>query len=224
MRGKARYLSNNSGDCADDINLSTICNENEKKFLLWSKNLEDTITRLLQSVEYYDEFITQFIFDSKIFKKFNSFFTNFLTYLCVAITIDIGKLCSQDNELSLRKFLKFCEDNMNIFNNDISNLLVKNRGLMAKLEKQYKNQIFIPRNKIYGHSDELLLDNFEIDKYITQVSIDDLKNFSTISKDILSSIWYEYNHHKMCFRLKGYKDYKNLLRLVCAYCDESYLG
>ena len=71
------------------------------------------------------------MFNSKIFKKFNSFLTNYLTYLCVTITIDIGKLCSQDNELSLRKFLKFCKDNMNIFNKDISNLLVKNLVLIA---------------------------------------------------------------------------------------------
>lgn len=224
MRSKVKYLSKTPGDCATNIDISKINNENEIKFIQWTSILEDTITNLQQSVEYYDEFITQYVLDSKIFTKFHSFLNHFLMSLCLVISVDIGKLYSSDNDLCLFKYFKFCTDNNDIFKNDISNIIIKNRGLAAKLKTKYDTLFNTPRNKIYAHSDELLLKPNEVDKYISQVTMDDFKKFVEISKEILSSIWFEYNQHKMCFRLKGYKDYKKLLRLMCAHCDEDYVS
>ena len=69
-----------------------------------------------------------------------------------------------------------------------------------------------------------MLNPNEVDKYISQVTMDDFKKFVEISKEILSPIGFEYNQHKMCFWLKGYKDYKKLLRLMCAHFDEDYVS
>lgn len=100
MRGKAVFASKIKGECAGDIDIS-LCSENEKTFIAWAKVLQETITHLQQEIEYYDEFITYRILESKVYKKFNCFLTNYLTDLCIVMTVEIEKLCSSDNDLCL---------------------------------------------------------------------------------------------------------------------------
>ena len=216
MIAKIKYLSTKKGECADDIDLSKISNENEKIFLLWSKNLEDTITQLQQSVEYFQALSNLFMFKVKTLKKSYCFFFNLLSYLCIVITIDIGKLYSRTNGLCLCNYLKLCDSDLSCFNKGFNNIISENKKILVELENKYENKFKHPRNKIYGHSDKILLDEIAVDELIKKVSVKDMEFFVEQSKKILSSIWYAYNKHDMCFRFEGYDDYKNLLQLIFA--------
>ena len=214
MIAKIKYLSTKEGECADDIDLSKINNQNEKKFLLWSKNLEDTITRLQQSVEYFRELSNPIIFQTQILKKSYCFFFNLLSYLCIVITIDLGKLYSRKNSLCLYKYLNFCDNDSSYFKKEVNSMIFENKKILARLENKYEEEFKQPRNKIYGHSDKILLDEIAVDEMVKQVSVKDMELLVELSKKILSSIWYAYNEQAMCFRLEGHDDYKNLLQLI----------
>lgn len=214
MVGRIKYLSKICGECADDIGLTEITNENEKKFVIWCKVLEDTVTSLILSVNCYEEFIKCFVLESKIFNNYNTFLINYISNLCTSISIEIGKLCSEDNELSLYKLNKFCKSNNDLFKNCTPYTFRKCRDNISKLNKLYKEKMHQVRNKIYAHNDELLLDYEKTENALDNISFKDLRLFVTLSEETLSKLWKAYNNHKMCFRTKGFYDYRKVLNIL----------
>jgi hypothetical protein len=93
--------------------------------------------------------------------------------------MDIGKLCSDKNDLSLNKYKIFCCENATtIFNVNIDDLNENNKKKVSKLMKKYKEFIMTPRNKIYGHNGCILLDDLSVDKIVERVSVSDLTEYS----------------------------------------------
>ena len=205
----SEYESKIKGDCADDIEQSTINNEIVKKFLNWAKVLEDTITHLRQAIIYYKDF--SFIrINEKATKNFPSFLTNFRYSLCISITMLIGKLYSDENDLSLFKFNIFCRDNKDIlFTTDYD--FVKSQKMISRQYILYMQQIKDPRDKIYGHSGEMLLDSLLTQNTVGSVSTTDLMKYVDDGITYLSYIWKLYNGHDMCFRLEKHDDYKDII-------------
>jgi len=211
MRGNLEYLSDIKGDCADDIDLNSISNDTEKQFLCWTKVLEDTISHLQQTIRYYKIFLSKFA----LMSKYNCFFTNFLVNLCVAITMDIGKLCSDENDLSLNKYNKFCRDNANvIFKQSFNSNFENNRTLISELMKKYKELIMTPRNSIYGHNDKLQLEYHSVEQIVSRVSVSDLQKFVNLSKPVLFDTWMLYNSHSLCFEYKNSNDYEKIIEIL----------
>lgn len=220
MVGRIKYLSKICGECADDIDLKKITNESEKKFVLWCKVLEDTITSLKLSINCYEEFTECFLLESKIFNNYNTFLINYMSNLCTRISIEIGKLCSDENELSLNKFYKFCINNDGLFKYKTSYTFIKFRSNKSQLMRLYKENMFLIRNKIYAHNDELLLDYEKTENALGNISFEDLNKFVKLSEDILLKIWKAYNNHKMCFKLKDFYDYRKVLNILKKQCNE----
>lgn len=216
MRGNLEYSSDIKGDCADDIDLNSISNDIEKQFLCWTKVLEDTVSHLQQTIRYYKVFLKKFALRS----KYNCFFTNYLVNLCVAITMDIGKLCSDENDLSLNKYNKFCNDNSSIiFKQNFNSIFEKNRSSISKLMANYKDLIMTPRNKIYGHNGNLQLEHTVVDQVVSKVSISDLQKFLTLSKPVLFDTWKFYNNHSLCFEYKNSNDYEKIIEILEKNCN-----
>ena len=216
MRGNLEYLSDVKGDCADDIDLNSISSDIEKQFLCWTKVLEDTVSHLQQTIRYYETFLTKFVLRS----KYNCFFTNYLFDLCIAIAMDIGKLCSDENDLSLNKYNKFCNNNSSIiFKQDFNSIFEKNRSSISKLMTNYKDLIMTPRNKIYGHNGNLQLEHTVVDQVVSKVSISDLQKFVTLSEPVLFDTWKFYNNHSLCFEFKNSKDYEKIIEILEKNCN-----
>ena len=215
MRGTLEYLSDVKGDCADDINLDLISSDIEKKFVSWTKVLEDTVSHLNQSLKYYKVISRKHWSKSKLFSEYNCFFSNYMYTLCVAMTMDIGKLCSDENDLSLNKYNKFCFDNATtIFKRNIDGLYVNNQKNISKLIKNYKDLIMTPRNKIYGHNGSMQLETSSVDEAVDRVSISNLIQFASLSKSVLFETWKVYNNHSLCFEYKDSEDFKRLIDLI----------
>lgn len=192
--------------------LTIIENEIVKKFLNWAKVLEDTITFLRQAIIYYKDF--SFIrINENATKNFPSFLTNFRYSLCIAITMFIGKLYADENDLNLFKFNKFCNENKDmLFASHYD--FTKNQKMISEQYELYKQQIKDPRDKIYGHSDELLLDEVLTNDTVRGVGVYDLMEYAETGKAVLSYIWKLYNGHDMCFRLEKHDDYNDIIAFM----------
>lgn len=128
---------------------------------------------------------------------------------------DIGKLCSDENDLSLNKYNKFCFDNATtIFKHNIDGLYVNNQKNTSKLIKNYKDLIMTPRNKIYGHNGSMQLETSSVDEAVNRVSISNLIQFASLSKSVLFETWKVYNNHSLCFEYKDSEDFKKLIDLI----------
>lgn len=216
MRVDLEYLSNTKGDCADDIDLNLISTEEEKEFICWTKALEDTVSHLQQDVLYFKSFIFKFSLKSKIFKEYGCFFNNFLTDVCVSMTMDIGKLCAEKNDLCINKYFRFCKNNSAIiFKENVDLFLDKLRkDTISQLKNKYEELIRIPRNQIYGHSGKIWLTPTEAENETKKVWIRDLQWFVTISKKFLTEIWKKYNGHLLCFEYKNSNDYEKIIEIL----------
>ena len=211
------YESKIKGDCADDIDQSTINNEIVKKFLNWAKVLEDTITGLKQTVLYYRE-LSFLTINNNVCKTFPSFLVNFRYTLCISITILIGKLYADNNDLNLSKFNKFCYDNQEILFST-TYAYRENKNLIKDTYNLYKEKIRNPRDKIYGHSDELLLDEVLTNDTVRNIDTYDLMEFAETGKEVLSYVWKLYNGHDMCFKLEKNNDFKEIINLMIDHCN-----
>ncbi|MBQ8749361.1 MAG: hypothetical protein IJZ29_02690 [Clostridia bacterium] len=214
------YESKIKGECADDVDLVKINNDIEKQFIIWSKVLQDTITHLLQTVEYFIE-SKKLILNVNVKKIFSCFFLNYLHTLSSDITMNIGKLYSTQNKSSLQCYNKFCNKYSEIlFDSNYSTLFFNNQKVISKAIKIYKDKIQEPRNKIFGHNDDKQINYLIAKKLVENVSNNDLKELTEMGKGVLLNIWKFYNGHQMCFRLDNHNDYKIINKLINNYCNE----
>ena len=92
MRGTLEYLSDVKGDCADDINLDLISSNIKKKFVSWTKVLEDTVSHINQSLKYYKAISRKHWSKSKLFSEYNCFFL-IICVNCVLFAFYITLIC-----------------------------------------------------------------------------------------------------------------------------------
>ena len=215
MRGNLKYLSDTKGECADDIDLSLIETDIEKKFISWTRILEDTISHLQQAIQEYEKLVFKFLTGSKIFDDYKCFFSNCLANLCIAITINIGKICANKNKLSLYKYNDFCKDHADIiFRKNFDSLFEINRSSISKLITNYKELIETPRNKIYGHNDDIQLVSEGAEAVVAKIDVSDLYQFVNQSKRVLLETWKLYNGHDLCFEFENSDDLKKLIAIL----------
>ena len=213
MRGKMEYVSDVKGECADDIQIDSLHDEREVKFVKWARELEDIITHARQSVYDCRQITHLYYCDKHFFNRYNTMFTYMWYNLCVAITMDLGKLYASGNGLCLSKFNEYLQNNCaGIF----GSLITKDKQIFPSknLESLYENKIKTLRNKMYGHADKELLSREDIDPEVDAVLFDDLDRLIDAAADFLSDIWEKYNGHKMCFEVKGKDEFQRAVAIL----------
>lgn len=218
MRAMIKYTSNIEGECASDINLDLIKNDKEKFFIKWTMFIQNTITELKQCWINFDGFLTYYILNKET--VFNNFFINYLSSLTSSITMYIAKLIANDDKLTLLKYNCYCENNDYIFIDNVTDVTRSNSKLIKELRKIYEQKVYKVRNKLYGHSDSEILDIGLIDSYLNNINTKDIEQIIKIMEEIVSKIWYAYNHKKMCFELEGKMQYEILIKLIKKYDEK----
>lgn len=216
MRGEISYKSKIFGECASDYDFSKIGNINELKFLKWMNILQAITTRLKYNIEMFEYFIRLYFLNDVIKNKFQVFFTMVLSNVSAMIAIDFGCLIFEDNELNIDKFKNFCSQNSIIFKNDVINNVLKTAKPATKKAKDlYKQYFHIPRNKLFAHIDDILLEDNNVDNIINNVNVRTMKKLLHYIMKVLNIIWFAYNKQKLCFALVKGNDYKKLIKSLC---------
>lgn len=220
MRAELEYKSKTYGECPSDYDFSKIVNPIEFDFLKWTDIIQSVITRLKYNIEMFDYFFRLYLLNDVI-KKFDGFYTILLTDLSAIIAIDFSNLFTKGNGINIFKFYnKFCN----------SIVLKMSVDLKKQIEEEIERAVEIyevnyktPRDKIYAHTDNILLNNEKAEKEM-KTGTKTMKKLLNLIIKIVRQIWKSYNGQNLCFSLKKGNDYKKITKTLCVtYGDTRFI-
>ena len=216
MRSNLEYQSTICGECPSDYDFTKIENPIELKFLKWTDILQSIITRLKYNIEMFEYFIPLYLLNKVIKEEFKGFFSMLLSNISMLIAIDFSSLIEENNELKLDTYKTYCYDNPTLFKNaNISEVLDNFKIDLTKAKKMFALYLDTPRNKLFAHIDEQLLDKTFVDRAVEKVSTQRMKEMLESLMKFLSGVWEAYNGHNLCFTIKNGEDYKKLAKSIC---------
>lgn len=203
-------------ECADDFDWSIITEENHRMFLKWTHYLESSVTRLKINIKYYDKLLLEYILERNFRQEYNVFLTITINNICSVIAIEFSKIFGDRNALDLTKYLDFCKGNFElIFSKKDVSLISSLISRLDTLKERYKKLIKEPRNKVFAHSDDVLIkDENKVSSLMSSVSISDFEQLIEGIKDVLNSIWQCYRNKKLWFKIDGDDDIDKLLEKI----------
>lgn len=178
--------------------------------------IESSVTKLQINISYYDKLLIEYILKRNFRQNYNVFLTIIITNICLTIAIEFCKIFGDSNALNLTKYLNFCKENFELIFSKIDVSLIS--SLISRLDtfkEKYKKLIKEPINKLFAHSDDLLIkDENKVSSLMSSVSISDFEQLIEGIKDILNSIWQCYRNKKLWFKIDGDDDIDKLLAKI----------
>ena len=224
MRGELEYRSSVYGECPSDYDFKSVQNSTELEFLKRTDILQGTLTRLKYNIEMYDYFLRLYILNKVIKDEFEGFISIFLSDLSMLIAIDFSSILENSN-LSIYNYQCFCNDNSTLFTyENIEIVLQQTKPELKKAHRQYTDYFKTPRDKLFAHMDETLLNRTAVDSIVGQVSTAQMTSLLQSLMKVLSSFWFAYNGKQLCFEIKKGDDYKKLAYTICkVYGDTKFI-
>ena len=224
MRGELEYQSSVYGECPSDYDFKSVQNSKELEFLKRTDILQGTLTRLKYNIEMYDYFLRLYILNKVIKDEFEGFISIFLSDLSMLIAIDFSSIL-ENSKLTIYNYKSFCNDNSTLFTYEKIKLVSQQMKLeLKKAHRQYTDYFKTPRDKLFAHMDETLLNRTAVDSIVGQVSTAQMTSLLQSLMKVLSSFWFAYNGKQLCFEIKKGDDYKKLAYTICkVYGDTKFI-
>lgn len=224
MRGELKYQSSVHGECPSDYDFKSIHNSAELEFLKWTDLLQGILTRLKYNIEMYDYFLKLYILNKVINGEFEGFFAVFLSDLSMLIAIDFSSIL-ETSDLTLRNYATFCNKNSTLFTHE--NVRVASQRIKLdfdKAEHLFSDYFKIPRDKLFAHMSETLLEQDEVNYMMERTGTAKMTSLLQSLMKVLSSFWFAYNGKRLCFEIKKGEDYKKLAHAICnMYGDTKFI-
>lgn len=224
MRGELEYQSTTFGECPSDYDWDNIKDLVELEFLKKTDVLHGMITRLKYNIEMYDYFLTRYILNRVIRDEFGGYFTIFLSDLTTLIAVDFSSIL-ETSDLTLRNYTTFCNKNPTLFTHENIRIVSQRVKLdFDKAEHLFSDYLKIPRDKLFAHMSETLLEQDEVNYMMERTGTATMTSLLQSLMKVLSSFWFAYNRKQLCFEVKKGDDYKKLAFTICsAYGDTRFI-
>lgn len=152
------------------------------------------------------------------------FFAIFLSDLSMLIAIDFSSIL-ESSDLTLRNYAAFCNKKSTLFTHgSITDVSRQVKADFKIAERQYDDYFKTPRDKLFAHMGETLLDQEAVNHMMDRVGTTKMTSLLQSLMKILSSIWFAYNGKQLCFEIKKEIDYKKLAYTICnAYGNTKFV-
>ncbi len=215
MKGEIEYASKVFEESPSNYDLSKITDENEVKFIKWINILQGTTTVFAYEIKVYNYYCGLYLLNDTIQTHYNVFFCTLLENLSADISIKFAKLIKTENEMCIQQLRDFCHEIDYVFTViDYKTCFREIRELINDTHSKYELHYKTARNKIFAHTDLILLDEKEIIKIMDQSLTETTNKMLNNIKKILNKIWFSYSGHNLCYRFKGDNDYKDIVKTL----------